>query len=201
MPKLQEWKSLFPLFFTIFFSLLLQGCMSSGIQTAYDLSAAQAKIRTRLPGQLAIAKPLSISVFNSDKILVKDGRGTISYIPGGQWVDQLPDLIQTRLVHTFENSSNMRSVFKTGAGITADYSLSSDIREFYIDASSGTAVVELSVRLIAERSGTIVKAKVFRAEVPASTHDAGSATHGLNEALSQVMVDIVLWVNGQRTQM
>ena len=179
-------------------SFFLNACTFSAAPTTYDLSAATVQGERALRGQIVIAKPMALQVFSSDRILVKDGSGTISFIPGGQWADQLPDLVQTRLVHTFENSSNMRSVFKAGAGITADYSLSSEIRAFYIDSAQGNAVVELSVRLIAERTGHIMKARIFRAETPAFASEAGTAAQGLNQSLSEVMRDIVLWTTGRK---
>jgi cholesterol transport system auxiliary component len=182
---------------------VLTAC-GGGAVTTYDLStvipfkASAARDGWSAGGQMAVAKPLAIQMFSGNEILVKSAGGTISRVGGAQWVDQLPELVQTRLVQSFENSAGLRSVFKTGAGLTSDYLLSTEIREFYIDEARGAAVVELSVRLVADTSGRVVRAKVFRAEYPASAGDGAAAVTGLDQALSAVMADIVRWVTGRR---
>jgi ABC-type uncharacterized transport system, auxiliary component len=174
----------------------LSGCVASAPAT-YDLSALPLQKMHHISGQIAVAKPAALQVFSSDRILVKDGQGTISHISGAQWADQLPDLVQTRLVHSFENASNISSVFKTGAGIGSDYLLSSEIRSFHVESARGQAVVEISVKLVSERSGRIVRARVFRAEYPASAQESALAVEGLNQALGEVMENIVRWTSGR----
>ena len=71
----------------------------------------------------------------------------------------------------------------------------SEIREFDIDSGSGEAVVDLSAKLIAEGTGKVVNARIFTARVPVPKVDAQTAATGLDAALSQVLGDLVRWVN------
>ena len=46
--------------------------------------------------QLTVNEPIVVQAFDSDRVVVKDQGGTISYLGGAQWVDKLPRLFQTR---------------------------------------------------------------------------------------------------------
>ncbi len=177
---------------------MLASCSSGPTPATYDLSAASVRSGGALHGQLVVPRPDAVQALSGENIIVKDNQGGLSFVGGGQWADQLPNLVQTRLIHTFENSSDLRRVSRPGTGVIANYALATEIRSFYIDAASGNAVVEISARLIAERSGSVLRAKIFSAQSPASPGDAGSAARGLDLALSEVMSDIVRWTTGAR---
>jgi cholesterol transport system auxiliary component len=169
-------------------------CSSSPPATTYDLSAPRQVARAgSVAGQLAVAEPLTVQALEAERILVKDATGSISFLSGGQWSDRLPRLVQARLVQTFENASAIHAVARSGDRIVADYQLTSDIRAFQIDAATGEAIVEISAKVIQDRSGRIVKARVFSSRVPVGTVDAPNAAQGLDRALSSVLLEIVRW--------
>jgi cholesterol transport system auxiliary component len=173
--------------------LLAAGCTSSSTSTTFDLSAPQ-RVRDSgaVRGQIAVNTPTALQVLEAERILVKD-RGAVSFLSGAQWADQLPRLIQARLIQTFENGSRLKAVSRPGDRIVADYQLNSEIRSFQIDAGTREAVVEISVKLVNDRAGKIVSAKVFRARVPVAAIEAGPAAQALDRALSSVLVQIVRW--------
>ncbi len=195
---MSAWRRLMSAGGMVFAVLMLTACSSlSPAPATFDLSAASVRA-SGLRGLVIVARPDALQALSGESILVKDSQGGLSFIGGGQWADRLPELVQARLIHTFENSSDLRTVSRPGAGVAAAYTLATEIRAFQIDAASGHAVVEISARLIAQSSGTVVRAKIFRAAVPASPDDAASAAHGLDQALSGVMTDLVRWTAGAR---
>jgi cholesterol transport system auxiliary component len=163
--------------------------------TTFDLSAPAARIRGNAGVQVLVAEPAALQALSAQQILVKDAFGTISYLGGGQWSDNLPKLIQTRLINTFENSSQIRNVSRPSSGAAADAQLISELRSFELSSPTNEAVVEISAKLVSEPSGRIVNGRIFRARVPAGAAEAGYAAVALNEALSIVMIDIVRWVS------
>jgi cholesterol transport system auxiliary component len=182
-------------------SALAAACASSSPPaTTFDLTAPRQGVRGggAVPGQLAIAEPVTIQAFEGERIIVKDAAGAVSFLPGGQWADRLPRLVQARLVQTFENASRIRAVARSGDRIVADYQLTSDIRAFQIDAAANEAVVEMSAKVIHDRSGRIVNARVFSARVPVGAIDAPNAAQALDRALSNVLLDIVRWAGTGR---
>ncbi|MBB4039755.1 cholesterol transport system auxiliary component [Microvirga flocculans] len=177
----------------------LTGACSSGPAPAtYDLSAPVSRIRGASGVQVLVNEPAALQQLSTQQILVKDASGSVSFIGGGQWADNLPRLIQTRLINTFENASQIRGVSRPSSGAVADVQLVSELRRFEIATPENEAVVEISVKIVADQNGRIVSGRIFRAGVPASAVDAPNAARALDEALSVVMLDIVRWVSGSR---
>ena len=175
--------------------LLVTGCTSSSSPTTFDLTAPSQRVRgAGLSGQVVVAEPVTTQVLEAERIIVRDASGAVSFLGGGQWADRLPRLVQARLIQTFENGSRLKAVSRPGDRVTADYLLSTELRAFQVVSPGNEAVVEVSARLVNDRTGRIVRAKVFSARVPVAAIDAANAARALDEALSTVLVDIVGWV-------
>ncbi len=173
--------------------LLLAACGGDPQRTTFDLTAPGDLGRVGASrAQLVVNEPTTVQALDSDRILVRD-RGALSYLPDGQWADRLPRLFQVRLIQTFENASRLGRVGRPGDRVVADYALNSDIRSFGIDAVQSQAVVEVTVRIVSDRSGRVSAARAFSARVPVSGVSGASAAQGLDQALSQVLREIVRW--------
>jgi cholesterol transport system auxiliary component len=167
--------------------------------TNYDLTAPrQVRAGSSAVGQIAVAEPAAVQPLEADRIIVKEPSGAVSAVAGGQWADRLPRLVQSRLIQTFENSSGLRAVTRPGSGVTPDFLLNSELRAFQIDAGTGEAVVEISVKLVSDRSGRIATTRIFTGRVPVGTVDAANAAQSLDRALSIVLVNIVRFVGTGR---
>lgn len=174
-------------------------CSSTPAPTTFDLTAPRGSARgAAVRGQIVVQEPATIQTFEAERIVVRDSSGSVSLLGGGQFADRLPRLIQARLIQTFENASLLKAVSRPGDRVTADYQLNSEIRAFEVSAATGEAVVEISAKLIEDRSGRIVKAKVFTARAPIGAVDAINAAQGLDRALSIVLLDIVRWIGAGR---
>jgi cholesterol transport system auxiliary component len=145
--------------------------------------------------QISVAQPAAIGVLAGQQIIVKDAAGTISFLGNGQWADELPDLVQTRLIHTFENASLLKAVTRPSSGAVSDAQVVTEIRSFEVSTPSGQAVVQISAKVVSELNGRILAGRIFTARVPVAAIDAPNAARGLDEALSTVMLDIVRWVS------
>jgi len=179
--------------FVLVASALLAGCGGS-TPTTFDLSAPSGF--GRVGGSRAVmvvAEPTAVQALDSDRVIVKDSSGALSFVGGAQWADRIPALVQARLIQTFENASRIGSVSAPGQRIQPDVQLNTDIRSFNIDAASGTAVVAITAKIVGDRTGQIQRARLFSARVPAGAVDGAGATQALDRALSQVLVEIVRW--------
>ncbi len=175
-------------------ALLLAGCGGGATPTTFDLTAPSGFGRVGGSGAtMVVARPTTVQALDSDRVIVKDSSGALSFLGGAQWADQIPALVQTRLIQTFENASRIGSVSAPGQGITPTVQLITDIRSFNIDAASGSAVVEITAKIVGDASGRIQRARLFSARVPAAGVDGPGATQALDRALSQVLVEIVRW--------
>jgi phospholipid/cholesterol/gamma-HCH transport system substrate-binding protein len=66
------------------------------------------------------------------------------------------------------------------------------MRRFEISAAPAGAMIELAVKIVGN-DGSIVGARIFRAEAPVAVLDAPSSAAALNEAFEQVAAEIVQW--------
>lgn len=179
-------------------AMLVAGCSSGAAPTTYDLSAARARFGGSMPGQVLVTEPAAVQVLSTQQIIVKDAGGSISFLGSGQWADNLPRLVQARLIHTFENSSQIRAVTRPSSGAAADVQLVSEIRSFEIQTPANEAVVQISAKLVNDQTGRIVNGRIFTSRVPVAAIDAPHAARALDAALSGVMLDVVRWVGGSR---
>lgn len=176
----------------------LSGC-GGATPLTFDLAALPGNGRASASSRsIVVAEPVGIQPLEADRIIVREPGGGLSFIGGGQWADRLPRLIQTRIIQSLENSGRLRSVSRPGDKIVSEFQLISEIRAFDIAAGSGEAVVDVSAKLIAEGTGKVAAARVFKARVPVAKIDAGNAAAGLDAALAVVLADIVRWVNSGR---
>jgi cholesterol transport system auxiliary component len=173
---------------------LLAGCSGGSSSRTFDLTAP--RDAGKIGGgraALVVAEPSTVQVFDSERIIVRDQGGALSTLPGAQWADRLPRLIQTRLIQTFENSSRLGAVARPGERVLPDWQLNLDIRNFAIESATGEAVAEISAKLIRDRTGRVQGARLFSARVPVGSIDPDNAAQALDRALSQVLIDIVRW--------
>jgi cholesterol transport system auxiliary component len=176
-------------------AVLMGACSGGSAPTTYDLTAPRPGAVTGRGGSyLAIAEPTTTQALDSERIIVRDGSGSISYLGGAQWADRLTRLVQTRVIQTFENAGRIGRVGRPGDRIVADWQLNLDIRAMTIESGTGEAVVEITAKLVNDKSGRVAGARLFSARLPVSgAIEGGPAAQALDAALSQVMLDMVRW--------
>ncbi len=163
--------------------------------TIYDLAAVTKfpQIEKAIKGQLVVPDPSAIILFDSQKILIRNGEGTYTSVGNAQWADNLPKLIQARIVQSFENAHQIGSVSRPLDQLNAQYRLELAIRGFQIALEpSPHAVVELTARLVNDK-GEVAGARIFTASIPATSTEAPDAVAALNQAFAQVAGEIVIW--------
>lgn len=175
--------------------LVLAGCGTGPAPDTYDLTAltpsVSAPARKR---QVLVTEPSAVKALNSELIVVRLGGAEIQYLAKAQWADRLPKLVQARLVQALEGTGKLSGVGTPGQGLAIDDQIVSDIRAFEIvTGGSSVARVEISVKLLNDRNGTIRAQKSFAAEVPAGSGNP-SFIKALDRAFGSVTDDIVAWV-------
>lgn len=147
-------------------------------------------------GILIVNEPTALSILDTDKIVARPGGGQIGTLAGAQWSDRLPKLLQARLVQSFENANRLRGVGRPGEKVSPDYQLVTEVRGFHLAlGASPVAEVELSVKIIADRAGRIVAARIFRSTVPSPSTDGPTAAMAIDEAFQRTATDIVVWAS------
>lgn len=180
---------------------LLGGCALLSTPTpptTYTLTAPSFTKSSRAPrGLLVIAQPSAISAIDSERIVARPASGEVTYVPESQWSDGLTRLLQARILESFENANRLSAVGRVGERLTADYQLATDVRTFEVDAGRGVASVEISAKIINDKTGRIVAGQVFSATAPVATINGTDASRGLDAALQKVLTDLVEWTTAR----
>lgn len=182
--------------------LMLSGCamlFPAAPPDTFDLTAPADVTKSKGRGaMLLVGDPNAIQAVDSERIVARTSAGQVTYVPKAQWSDKLPALLQARLTQTFENSGRLAAVGRTSDRLNGQYQLITDIRAFEVaDGAPPQAVVEIAAKIVGDSSGRIVAGKVFSARVPVSAVTGPDASRGLDQALGQVLRDLVMWANSQ----
>ncbi|MDL2400597.1 ABC-type transport auxiliary lipoprotein family protein [Rhizobium mayense] len=177
-------------------SALLSGCGSAAVNDTYDLSASVKATGPSLKSrQILIPPPTALQALDSNQIVVRVSPSEIQYLGKSQWSDRLSRMVQSKLVEAFENTGKLGGVGVPGQGLAIDYQIVTDIRSFEIESTAGrrSAVVEISVKILNDKSGTVKAQNVFRKVVPVSGGSNPDLVRGLDTAFAGVTAEIVDW--------
>ena len=184
---------------SILLSGLLSGCALLGGGSkpldTYELTApAAGDGRGRSYRQILIAEPSALKALDGQNIVISPAPGNIQYLKGAQWADRLPKVVQARLAETFQRSGEFKGVGRPGEGLAIDYQVIVEIRAFQVRVDGGArADVELFVRLLNDRNGTVRAAKTFTATAPVTGEGNDAYVGALDAAFGQAAVEIVDW--------
>ena len=148
--------------------------------------------------QVLIAEPTALKALDSQNIVIKPSAAEIQFLKGAQWSDRLPKVVQARLAQAFQESGRLGGVGKPGEGLAIDYQIITEIRSFEIRLDGGDrAEVELFVKVLNDRNGTVRAASSFQATAPVSGTGNAAFTAALDQAFRSASAEIVEWAIGR----
>lgn len=174
--------------------------MTGGAKTqnaVFELAAAETFPKFEKPalGLLVVQYPTASSTLGQDKILVRDGGELKPFAPEAKWSDMLLEEVQSSFVQSFENAGFLGQVSRPVDGMTADFQLVTDIRNFQILAGTPAAAdVEFSVKIL-NSEGHVAGARLFHANNPLHSEDAVGAASALDAAFGSMLPDLVVWTS------
>ena len=186
-------------------ALLLSGCAAiPGFGPrpvdAYDLRVpAPSSQGPRLSrAQLLVPEPAAIALFDGENIAIRRSDGSLQLLGGARWSDRLPRLVQDELVKAYQQSGHVGGVGRPGEGLAIDYQIIVDIRAFEVRVGSGGdhAHVELFVRVLDDRNGTVRASRGFSASIPVTGDGGHTLVSALDQAFGLVANQIVDWSLG-----
>jgi len=143
-----------------------------------------------------MALPIADAALNTARIALRQNPISLEYYARANWVDTAPQMIQTLLVESFENTSKIVSIGRQSVTLRADYSLLTDLREFqaeYISEGPPRVRVRLNAKLVRMPQRTIVATETFEALVPSASSDLEAVVSAFDVALGRTLKRIVQW--------
>ncbi|WP_435371464.1 ABC-type transport auxiliary lipoprotein family protein [Mesorhizobium liriopis] len=182
---------------------LLAGCAALGGGPApldtYELTAPSISERpARGRTQILIADPTALKALDGQNIVISPRPGAVEYLSGAQWSDRLPRIVQLRLAETFQKAGGFGGVGRPGEGLAIDYQVIVEIRRFGISVNGGrTADVELFVKLLNDKNGTVRATREFTGRAPVSGAGNAAYVDALSAAFGQAATQIVDWTRSR----
>lgn len=162
-----------------------------------DLLAAKAfpRLERELKNQLQVLEPTALAQLDNERVLVRrSDAGEPPALPGAQWPDMLPKVVQMRVVQSFENAGYMGALGKAPEAARSDFQLMLDIRTFEVAVSAAATVAKIElVAKIMSPEGRIVDARTFEASAPVPRLEIEPVTAAFGEAFTKVETEIVRW--------
>lgn len=184
------------------FALALTGCsafsQASAPLDAFTLQPLAVTAGTGTARHLVVELPTASGALGTDRILIKPNALQAQYLPGGRWVDPVPDLVQTLLVASLQNTGRYRLVGRDGAGMTPDFVALVEVNEFGADAPPDVAPmvqVALTVSLLDVADRRLLATRRFAAAAPAADTDPFTLVTAFDAASQQVLADAVAWID------
>jgi len=168
----------------------LAACASDP-QAAFELAAPAPRPQRTVRAQVHVLDPVFAGNLDSDRILVRTG-SALAVLAGARWSAPLPVLVHARLTESLQNAQDLRKA--DGGATVADYDLETDVRAFELDADQKQVEIEFVVKVVSARDSHVVAVKTFKAHAPVASTDAHDVTAALNDALSSLMAQIVVFV-------
>jgi len=181
---------------------MVGGGAASAPPIFYDLTAPRTfpTIDKTLPGPLTVPEPTATIMFDTQKILVQPSGAEGPTFANARWSDNLPKLLQEKIIQSFENANFLGAVAKPMDGLPAKYQLLIDIRGFQVSMSANpTADVEFTAKILTDH-GEIAAARIFQTTAPLKAPDAAAATEALDEAFNKAAIELVTWTSAMITK-
>ncbi len=191
---------------------LLTACVSvevgnaTGLQSQYQLvdvrvpAPTPAPAQPRAPGRELLISPLPGNSIDDSFALAysRAPQQRAAYQFAG-WSDRPSSRLAQLLADRLTARGGFTSVALSGHGVSGDLQLNLAVQDFYHDASGspGTARVEVAVELVDRNARKLIARGRFTAAAPLEQSNAPSAAEALSRATSDVLDQLVRWVEAQ----
>ena len=146
---------------------------------------------------LSIAKPEAADNLDSTRIAIARGGSQFDYYANAVWPDHLTGLVQTALLAGFEASGRIDAVSREDDTLHADYTLSTDLRDFEARYTSQdgppTIAVSIVAHMVEAHSRKIVSSLSVSLNEPASANSVEAAVQAFDAALGKAVAQITQW--------
>ncbi|RLL76876.1 ABC transporter [Ochrobactrum soli] len=181
---------------SLLLAALLAGCGTTPLDT-FNLATPKPSVSSpsRKSLQLLVPTPTALKALDSENIVISSAPGSIEYLKGAQWGDRLTNIVQSRLVQAYENTGVFGGVGRPGDGLAINYQILTDLRMFGVQVSGGsrTAVVELAIKLMNDKTGEVRSTRVFRNSALVSGTGNAAYVKALDAAFDRTVNEIVSW--------
>lgn len=145
---------------------------------------------------LHVMRPESDPTRDSNRVLVRTGRGQLQVHPSARWVAAAPELLRTLLVRYMRDASALDQVSTGAAGM--DRTLTLDLRRFEL-AEAGEqslqAEIRIEARLFDGSTGELLAHRLFERRAPVDAAEPDAIVRGFESVLGAIIPALADWLN------
>jgi cholesterol transport system auxiliary component len=151
----------------------------------------------QIKAQLLIATPSALAGFDTARVPLSRSPISLEYFADAEWTDRIPFLVQAAAIEGFQKSQAFSGVSSDASGLTSDFVLALEVRDFaaVYDSPTGPprARVQLNAALVQMPGRKIVAEISLRREAAAAGNDIPAIVLAFTEALGGVVEELVTW--------
>jgi cholesterol transport system auxiliary component len=153
---------------------------------------------TPVQWNLEVPVPTAPQGLNTQRIALRRSTVSLDYYAGVNWIDVAPEMVQTVLVQSFENSGAIAGVARDSTRMRPDYVLVTELRDFQADYDTADGAPLAHVRIMARLlrvlpDRAIIAGQAFEASVRADGTGVERVVVAFDQAMGQVAGQIVDW--------
>lgn len=183
--------------------LLLSSCSSviGGPKQTPSIYAPSAVTQTdsawpQVRWSLEIAPSQIPRLLESNRIVVSPTPGELQVYRTAVWASAPGSMVENITLRTLEDSGKIAAVARQSSGISSDYRLLLDLRDFkadYAGRDTPSARIEVNAKLIKLADQTLAGSRTFVFEQPAQGVEAAQVSTAFATVLSKLGHDIAAW--------
>lgn len=147
--------------------------------------------------QLVLETPTSDASLSTTRVALQRDPMQIEYYARAGWVDRAPDMLQTLMLESFENSGRIVAVGRENIGLRSDFILKTDLREFqaiYFEGTPPKVLVAFNLKLVKMPQRTIIGTVKLEQDALAASDTVDAVISAYDRALGKVLKKTVEWV-------
>lgn len=188
-------------------ALALSGCISllpkTKPATLYRFGQTPAASTAPTPANRTVGVFRAVGLFQreaaSDRLLTVTGSQT-AYIAAARWVAPAQNLFDEAVLRAFDDAPGQVRLVSRGEQVRSAYALRLDVRNFeahYDNGPEAAPAVLVRVRALLTRNqdSAVMGEQIFEARIPASENRVSAIVAAYDQALTQVLGQLVAWTN------
>lgn len=192
--------------FALLCSVLLGGCSAiSAISGAtsplavYELRApldGPVATRGRAPRDLVVDLPGASGALTTDRIMIRPAALQAEYLPEVRWADPTPQMMQTLILRSLENTQGLRYVGRRPIGPGGDVALVSELTDFQAEVmgpDSARITLRLIARILREDDARVIATRIFTAGAEVPSVQTADIVQGFDQATGILLNDLTRW--------
>lgn len=151
-----------------------------------------------LPRDVVVEEPVARGAIDTDRILIRPSPLQAQYLPGARWADTAPQLMQTLILRSLEDSGALRYAGRRPLGSAGDIALVTELTDFQADlnpdGNSGTVRIRLSARMVREMDSSIQASRIFDTSAQLASTETLDVVAAFDAAAARLLPELSAWV-------